>query len=279
MIDFRYHLVSIVAVFLALAIGLVVGSTALNGPLTTRACSAPSEPAQHRRQPARAEQPAGQPAVRGRRLRPRPAPRLLGGLLPGEHVVLVIAPGADGAVVTGVTHRAPAGRRHRDRPGRAEPAVLRHQRDHREQPDRAGPAAGPGRHGGHRGATQQGGDPQCPASEAAAVLAAALLDQEAGRGAARPDPASWRASPSRASCRPPGHDQRGHAWPSSSPRPRRPRPATATRPIRAALADREAERRRARYGAGRLIPGRIRAWQRHRRADQRSYRNSGVQRG
>ena len=29
MIDFRYHLVSIVAVFLALAIGIVVGSTAL----------------------------------------------------------------------------------------------------------------------------------------------------------------------------------------------------------------------------------------------------------
>ena len=32
MIDFRYHLVSIVAVFLALAIGIVVGATALKGP-------------------------------------------------------------------------------------------------------------------------------------------------------------------------------------------------------------------------------------------------------
>ena len=31
MIDFRYHLVSIIAVFLALAVGLVVGSTALSG--------------------------------------------------------------------------------------------------------------------------------------------------------------------------------------------------------------------------------------------------------
>ena len=30
-IDFRYHLVSIIAVFLALAVGLVVGSTALSG--------------------------------------------------------------------------------------------------------------------------------------------------------------------------------------------------------------------------------------------------------
>jgi len=32
-IDFRYHLVSIVAVFLALAIGIVLGSTELQGPV------------------------------------------------------------------------------------------------------------------------------------------------------------------------------------------------------------------------------------------------------
>ena len=35
MIDFRYHLVSIVAVFLALAIGIVVGSTALKPAVLT----------------------------------------------------------------------------------------------------------------------------------------------------------------------------------------------------------------------------------------------------
>jgi Copper transport outer membrane protein, MctB len=34
-ISFRYHLVSIIAVFLALALGIVVGTTALNGPITT----------------------------------------------------------------------------------------------------------------------------------------------------------------------------------------------------------------------------------------------------
>jgi outer membrane murein-binding lipoprotein Lpp len=34
-ISFRYHLVSLVAVFLALALGIVVGTTALNGPITT----------------------------------------------------------------------------------------------------------------------------------------------------------------------------------------------------------------------------------------------------
>jgi hypothetical protein len=32
-IDFRYHLVSIIAVFLALAVGIVVGTAALNGPI------------------------------------------------------------------------------------------------------------------------------------------------------------------------------------------------------------------------------------------------------
>src|SRR5262249_1574132 len=34
-ISFRYHLVSIIAVFLAMALGIVVGTTALNGPITT----------------------------------------------------------------------------------------------------------------------------------------------------------------------------------------------------------------------------------------------------
>ncbi|MEE2045447.1 copper transporter, partial [Nocardiopsis tropica] len=33
MIDFRYHLVSIVAVFLALTVGLVLGTTMLQDPL------------------------------------------------------------------------------------------------------------------------------------------------------------------------------------------------------------------------------------------------------
>ena len=35
MVDFRYHLVSIIAVFLALAVGIVVGTAALNGPIQT----------------------------------------------------------------------------------------------------------------------------------------------------------------------------------------------------------------------------------------------------
>lgn len=35
MISFRYHVVSLIGVFLALALGIVVGTTALNGPITT----------------------------------------------------------------------------------------------------------------------------------------------------------------------------------------------------------------------------------------------------
>ena len=33
MIDFRYHLVSLIAVFLAVTLGIVIGTTALNGPI------------------------------------------------------------------------------------------------------------------------------------------------------------------------------------------------------------------------------------------------------
>ena len=33
MIDFRYHLVSLIAVFLAVALGIVIGTTALNQPI------------------------------------------------------------------------------------------------------------------------------------------------------------------------------------------------------------------------------------------------------
>ena len=35
MIDFRYHLVSLIAVFLAVALGIVIGTTALNDPIST----------------------------------------------------------------------------------------------------------------------------------------------------------------------------------------------------------------------------------------------------
>ena len=33
MIDFRYHLVSLIAVFMAIALGIIIGTTALNEPI------------------------------------------------------------------------------------------------------------------------------------------------------------------------------------------------------------------------------------------------------
>ena len=49
MIDFRYHLVSIIAVFLALAIGIVVGATALQ-PATVKLLNAASVAEKQRRE-------------------------------------------------------------------------------------------------------------------------------------------------------------------------------------------------------------------------------------
>jgi hypothetical protein len=102
-IDFRYHLVSIVAVFLALAIGIVVGSTALKPAVLSGlqktasaekkridALYAQNRLSQNELNAAQAYAQAGEHAA-------------LNGLLDGQRVVLVTAPGFNGAVATGVT--------------------------------------------------------------------------------------------------------------------------------------------------------------------------------
>jgi hypothetical protein len=101
-IDFRYHLVSIIAVFLALAIGLAVGSTALSGKAVEflnsqerRAVANNASLAKHNQaltNQLAADQAFAQAASR----------RLVAGLLTHEKVVLVVAPGADSAVTDGV---------------------------------------------------------------------------------------------------------------------------------------------------------------------------------
>ena len=102
MIDFRYHLVSIIAVFLALAIGLAVGSTALSGKavefLNSRERAAVADNASlTKRNQALTNQLAADQAFAQAASR-----RLVGGLLTHEKVVLVVAPGADSAVTDGV---------------------------------------------------------------------------------------------------------------------------------------------------------------------------------
>lgn len=94
MIDFRYHLVSIIAVFLALAIGIVLGTTTLRGPVMQRVQHAADnlrgENEQLRGQVSslRQQVEADQQLVRD------VAPSVLDGSLQGERVTLVEAPGA-----------------------------------------------------------------------------------------------------------------------------------------------------------------------------------------
>jgi hypothetical protein len=106
MIDFRYHLVSIVAVFLALAIGIVLGSTELQGNTIdvlrsssnslSRQLSAVSAQRDAYQAQANAEEQFLQSAE----------PRLLSRLLDGDHVVIITEPGAQGSVVDGVKQAA-----------------------------------------------------------------------------------------------------------------------------------------------------------------------------
>ncbi len=103
MIDFRYHLVSIVAVFLALAVGIVLGSTELRGAAFT-ALDRTSSALSAKLNAADAENSALQQEVNGDRAFAQAAePVLLAHLLDVQRVVVITAPGAPAGVVNGVT--------------------------------------------------------------------------------------------------------------------------------------------------------------------------------
>ncbi len=103
MIDFRYHLVSIVAVFLALAIGIVVGSTALKGSVVTGLDTVSKHEAAVNRSLYLHNGQLKNQIKAGETFAQAAEASLLPGLLAGEHVVLVLAPGADSTTVDGVT--------------------------------------------------------------------------------------------------------------------------------------------------------------------------------
>ncbi len=98
MIDFRYHLVSIIAVFLALALGLVVGASALRGPLVDqlkdRSGQLEKDNQNLRAQNRATDQLNGYDSqvVDG------VAPQVVEGQLKGESIVFIEAPGADDQV-------------------------------------------------------------------------------------------------------------------------------------------------------------------------------------
>jgi hypothetical protein len=102
-IDFRYHLVSIVAVFLALAIGIVVGATALK-PETLAGLDRASSHEQREITQAHTEINNLQNEFNAdQAFDQADASRLLANLLTGQKVVLVTTPNSDGPTISGIT--------------------------------------------------------------------------------------------------------------------------------------------------------------------------------
>jgi hypothetical protein len=101
-INFRYHVVSLTAVFLALAIGLVVGTAALNGPvadtLKDQVNALGKDNSNLRAHANQLEEEVN----RQEDFAVQVAPALIGGKLAGRRVLLVVLPGgedyADGVV-------------------------------------------------------------------------------------------------------------------------------------------------------------------------------------
>lgn len=103
MISFRYHLVSVIAVFLALAVGIVVGTTALNGPIT--------KDLRRQLDAARASRDASAAEVKALRAQAGDASRfattygtqLVGGTLSGKKVLVIALPGVGAGEQQGVS--------------------------------------------------------------------------------------------------------------------------------------------------------------------------------
>jgi hypothetical protein len=101
-IDFRYHIVSIVAVFLALAIGIVLGSTELQGT-TIDGLRASSNSLKNQLSNVSAERDSyKQLSDASDAFLGTAESKLVSGYLTGDRLVLVTEPGASSAVVSGV---------------------------------------------------------------------------------------------------------------------------------------------------------------------------------
>lgn len=109
MIDFRYHLVSIVAVFLALAIGIVLGSTELQGS-TVSVLRSSSDSLKSQLSAASAQRDAyQQQASASDAFLQTAEPKLLHGMLAGDKIVIITEPGAPSAVIDGIEKAAGTG--------------------------------------------------------------------------------------------------------------------------------------------------------------------------
>ncbi len=103
MIDFRYHLVSIIAVFLALAVGLVLGATALSGPALSALQRLEKTVSRDNSTLLRGNRALTNQVNADQTFAAAAAPRLLPGLLAGEKVVLVQVSTPNPSVATGLT--------------------------------------------------------------------------------------------------------------------------------------------------------------------------------
>ena len=102
MIDFRYHLVSIVAIFLALSLGLLLGSTELK-PYVQKGLQGLSKTEQRQINTLLGEKQQLQGQISSEnQFALANAPSMLQNVLAGQRCVLVLAPGAAGSVTSGV---------------------------------------------------------------------------------------------------------------------------------------------------------------------------------
>lgn len=97
MIDFRYHLVSIIAVFLALAIGIVLGTTTLREPVIQHVDNVAQQLRDHNRDLRAEVSTLRQQVDADQQLVTQVAPGAVQDMLEGERVVMVQAPGASEA--------------------------------------------------------------------------------------------------------------------------------------------------------------------------------------
>jgi hypothetical protein len=89
-IDFRYHLVSLIAVFLAVALGIVIGTTALNQPILTDLEAQVGALAQDKRDLENTNRDLQVQLDTGDAFEEAVAPALVAGSLEGRSVVLVV---------------------------------------------------------------------------------------------------------------------------------------------------------------------------------------------
>jgi hypothetical protein len=107
-ISFRYHLVSIVAVFLALALGIVVGTTALSGPITKDLRNQLNDTKKQRDNlAAQVKALQGQVDDAGQFASTYGA-QLVSGTLTGKKVLVVATPGSPAGMETGVARQISA---------------------------------------------------------------------------------------------------------------------------------------------------------------------------